>query len=188
MTVFDSLLEAYEEQKHFQEFLESELTPHLAEASTLLVETLNSGNKILTAASHDIEALSAQLAKDFIQSNHFERPSFPAIHIPFIDNPHSEIPTLTLMPTTSAIMQNGDCYLLFASQQNEQSLLEIIQLCKENNNACILICNISNQTLMTAIDESSVCIPIPDSQFCKYHYFIATIILESIEKSLFGTI
>ncbi|MCY4044493.1 MAG: SIS domain-containing protein [Cellvibrionales bacterium] len=185
MTVFDSLLEAYEEQKHFHEFLESELTPHIAEASTLLVETLNSGHKILTTASIDIEAFAAQTSKDLLQCSDFERPSFASMHIPFIENPHAELPTQTLAPATSALMNKGDCVILLASQQSEAALLEVIELCKASKNPYILICNVSNQTLINAASDLSVCIPIPDSRFCKFHYYIISIILETIEKSIF---
>ena len=196
MSIFETIV------NHFNEHIETasksieSLTPHIAEAAFLAAQVLMDNKKILIAGSASTQASCQQLTHNLMGAINIERPSLPIINLEAnfasIDSLHVRASD-NYARQIQALAQEGDCLFIIADNSNEGTLIKTIQAAQQGQLKVIILCGELQKKLQQFIDDNCVLIPInrnqnnhSNLQLASLQFIIVQLLSELIEQQLFA--
>lgn len=190
MSIFEAIV------NHFNEHIDATscsiepVTPHIAEAAHLLAQTLIDDKKILCASSISCAAASHQFCQNLLGHIKFERPSLPAINlgntISLTDNSNIND---AYTKQINALGQQGDLLIVFSSNGDEEQLLNAIESAHSRHMKIITLTAGSSQKVANATPKDQVIIPLVSPtpyQAINLHFILAQMLSELVEQQIFG--
>lgn len=191
MSIFESIVTAFNEHTECTSRCIEEVTPFIAEAAHLAAHTLLAQGKIFCAASGKNQALSQQFCQNLLQHIHYERPSLPAINL---EANSSSLVSLkneahdNYARQLQALANSDDLLVIISTAKNDKSLKKALRCAKENQlQVIILHCGL-NPRFASLITDDMVNLEIPASskfQALSLQFLIIQILSDLIEKQLF---
>ena len=184
----------YEENIKTHIYSKSLLSPQIAEATQLLINSLLRGNKVI-ACGEGRSYINAQcLVANLLNRYELKRPSFPSVLLSL----DSAVGSTFISDNTleklyqhqfNAIAQQGDILVVFAPLGNESNMRKIIthDVNKEIN--VIVLPGNSNDHIQGILTEKDLHISVPsskESRILENHLFIINSICELIDFKLFS--
>ena len=169
------------------------LTPHIAEAVHLLIETLTEDRKILCCTSDHAIAAGSQFCNLLQSSPNFDRPSLPAILLEaknVISLMENSAVDETFARQINAFANTRDLLLVISSSGNEPALLQAVDAAISKNMHIIALTGGDHSGLSDRIPSTEVNIPVTglsSSQTTGIQFILAQMLSELIEQQLFGS-
>ena len=184
----------YEENIKTHIYSKSLLSPQIAEATQLLINSLLRGNKVI-ACGEGRSYINAQcLVANLLNRYELKRPSFPSVLLSL----DSAVGSTFISDNTleklyqhqfNAIAQQGDILVLFAPLGNESNILNIITHAVNKEINVIVLTGNSNDHIQGILTEKDLHISVPsskESRILENHLFIINSICELIDFKLFS--
>ena len=184
----------YEENIKTHIYSKSLLSPQIAEATQLLINSLLRGNKVI-ACGEGRSYINAQcLVANLLNRYELKRPSFPSVLLSL----DSAVGSTFISDNTleklyqhqfNAIAQQGDILVVFAPLGNESNILNIITHAVNKEINVIVLTGNSNDHIQGILTEKDLHISVPsskESQILENHLFIINSICELIDFKLFS--
>ena len=184
----------YEENIKTHIYSKSLLSPQIAEATQLLINSLLRGNKVI-ACGEGRSYINAQcLVANLLNRYELKRPSFPSILLSL----DSAVGSTFISDNTleklyqhqfNAIAQQGDILVVFAPLGNESNILNIITHAVNKEINVIVLTGNSNDHIQGILTEKDLHISVPsskESRILENHLFIINSICELIDFKLFS--
>mgnify|MGYP004699031975 FL=1 len=194
MTMLNKLNALYEENIKTHIYSKSLLSPQIAEATQLLINSLLRGNKVI-ACGEGRSYINAQcLVANLLNRYELKRPSFPSILLSL----DSAVGATFVSDNTleklyqhqfNAIAQQGDILVVFAPLGNESNILNIITHAVNKEINVIVLTGNSNDHIQGILTEKDLHISVPsskESRILENHLFIINSICELIDFKLFS--
>ena len=184
----------YEENIKTHIYSKSLLSPQIAEATQLLINSLLRGNKVI-ACGEGRSYINAQcLVANLLNRYELKRPSFPSVLLSL----DSAVGATFVSDNTleklyqhqfNAIAQQGDILVVFAPLGNESNILNIITHAVNKEINVIVLTGNSNDHIQGILTEKDLHISVPsskESRILENHLFIINSICELIDFKLFS--
>ena len=184
----------YEENIKTHIYSKSLLSPQIAEATQLLINSLLRGNKVI-ACGEGRSYINAQcLVANLLNRYELKRPSFPSVLLSL----DSAVGSTFISDNTleklyqhqcNAIAQQGDILVVFAPLGNESNILNIITHAVNKEINVIVLTGNSNDHIQGILTEKDLHISVPsskESRILENHLFIINSICELIDFKLFS--
>lgn len=184
----------YEENIKTHIYSKSLLSPQIAEATQLLINSLLRGNKVI-ACGEGRSYINAQcLVANLLNRYELKRPSFPSVLLSL----DSAVGSTFISDNTleklyqhqfNAIAQQGDILVVFAPLGNESNILNIITYAVNKEINVIVLTGNSNDHIQGILTEKDLHISVPsskESRILENHLFIINSICELIDFKLFS--
>ena len=184
----------YEENIKTHIYSKSLLSPQIAEATQLLINSLLRGNKVI-ACGEGRSYINAQcLVANLLNRYELKRPSFPSVLLSL----DSAVGSTFISDNTleklyqhqfNAIAQQGDILVVFAPLGNESNILNIITHAVNKEINVIVLTGNSNDHIQGIVTEKDLHISVPsskESRILENHLFIINSICELIDFKLFS--
>ncbi|WP_308665966.1 SIS domain-containing protein [uncultured Aggregatibacter sp.] len=184
----------YEENIKTHIYSKSLLSPQIAEATQLLINSLLRGNKVI-ACGEGRSYINAQcLVANLLNRYELKRPSFPSVLLSL----DSAVGSTFVSDNTlekfyqhqfNAIAQQGDILVVFAPLGNESNILNIITHAVNKEINVIVLTGNSNDHIQGILTEKDLHISVPsskESRILENHLFIINSICELIDFKLFS--
>ena len=184
----------YEENIKTHIYSKSLLSPQIAEATQLLINSLLRGNKVI-ACGEGRSYINAQcLVANLLNRYELKRPSFPSVPLSL----DSAVGSTFISDNTleklyqhqfNAIAQQGDILVVFAPLGNESNILNIITHAVNKEINVIVLTGNSNDHIQGILTEKDLHISVPsskESRILENHLFIINSICELIDFKLFS--
>ena len=184
----------YEENIITHIYSKSLLSPQIAEATQLLINSLLRGNKVI-ACGEGRSYINAQcLVANLLNRYELKRPSFPSVLLSL----DSAVGSTFISDNTleklyqhqfNAIAQQGDILVVFAPLGNESNILNIITHAVNKEINVIVLTGNSNDHIQGILTEKDLHISVPsskESRILENHLFIINSICELIDFKLFS--
>lgn len=184
----------YEENIKTHIYSKSLLSPQIAEATQLLINSLLRGNKVI-ACGEGRSYINAQcLVANLLNRYELKRPSFPSVLLSL----DSAVGSTFISDNTleklyqhqfNAIAQQGDILVVFALLGNESNILNIITHAVNKEINVIVLTGNSNDHIQGILTEKDLHISVPsskESRILENHLFIINSICELIDFKLFS--
>ena len=184
----------YEENIKTHIYSKSLLSPQIAEATQLLINSLLRGNKVI-ACGEGRSYINAQcLVANLLNRYELKRPSFPSVLLSL----DSAVSSTFISDNTleklyqhqfNAIAQQGDILVVFAPLGNESNILNIITHAVNKEINVIVLTGNSNDHIQGILTEKDLHISVPsskESRILENHLFIINSICELIDFKLFS--
>ena len=184
----------YEENIKTHIYSKSLLSPQIAEATQLLINSLLRGNKVI-ACGEGRSYINAQcLVANLLNRYELKRPSFPSVLLSL----DSAVGSTFISDNTleklyqhqfNAIAQQGDILVVFAPLGNESNILNIITHSVNKEINVIVLTGNSNDHIQGILTEKDLHISVPsskESRILENHLFIINSISELIDFKLFS--
>lgn len=194
MTMLNKLNALYEENIKTHIYSKSLLSPQIAEATQLLINSLLRGNKVI-ACGEGRSYINAQcLVANLLNRYELKRPSFPSVLLSL----DSAVGSTFISDKTleklyqhqfNAIAQQGDILVVFAPLGNESNILNIITHAVNKEINVIVLTGNSNDHIQGILTEKDLHISVPsskESRILENHLFIINSICELIDFKLFS--
>ncbi len=194
MTMLNKLNALYEENIKTHIYSKSLLSPQIAEATQLLINSLLRGNKVI-ACGEGRSYINAQcLVANLLNRYELKRPSFPSVLLSL----DSAVGSTFVSDNTlekfyqhqfNAIAQQGDILVVFAPLGNESNILNIITHAVNKEINVIVLTGNSNDHIQGILTEKDLHISVPsskESRILENHLFIINSICELIDFKLFS--
>lgn len=194
MTMLNKLNALYEENIKTHIYSKSLLSPQIAEATQLLINSLLRGNKVI-ACGEGRSYINAQcLVANLLNRYELKRPSFPSVLLSL----DSAVGATFVSDNTleklyqhqfNAIAQQGDILVVFAPLGNESNILNIITHAVNKEINVIVLTGNSNDHIQGILTEKDLHISVPsskESRILENHLFIINSICELIDFKLFS--
>ncbi len=194
MTMLNKLNALYEENIKTHIYSKSLLSPQIAEATQLLINSLLRGNKVI-ACGEGRSYINAQcLVANLLNRYELKRPSFPSVLLSL----DSAVGSTFISDNTleklyqhqfNAIAQQGDILVVFAPLGNESNILNIITHAVNKEINVIVLTGNSNDHIQGILTEKDLHISVPsskESRILENHLFIINSICELIDFKLFS--
>ena len=170
----------YEENIKTHIYSKSLLSPQIAEATQLLINSLLRGNKVI-ACGEGRSYINAQcLVANLLNRYELKRPSFPSVLLSL----DSAVGSTFISDNTleklyqhqfNAIAQQGDILVVFAPLGNESNILNIITHAVNKEINVIVLTGNSNDHIQGILTEKDLHISVPsskESRILENHLFI----------------
>ena len=184
----------YEENIKTHIYSKSLLSPQIAEATQLLINSLLRGNKVI-ACGEGRSYINAQcLVANLLNRYELKRPSFPSVLLSL----DSAVGSTFISDNTleklyqhqfNAIAQQGDILVVFSPLGNESNILNIITHAVNKEINVIVLTGNSNDHIQGILTEKDLHISVPsskESRILENHLFIINSICELIDFKLFS--
>ena len=194
ITMLNKLNALYEENIKTHIYSKSLLSPQIAEATQLLINSLLRGNKVI-ACGEGRSYINAQcLVANLLNRYELKRPSFPSVLLSL----DSAVGSTFISDNTleklyqhqfNAIAQQGDILVVFAPLGNESNILNIITHAVNKEINVIVLTGNSNDHIQGILTEKDLHISVPsskESRILENHLFIINSICELIDFKLFS--
>jgi len=172
-----------------------QLLPHIVNASTMLVECLLNGNKLLICGNGPSAALAQLFTNNLINRFERERPSLPAITL------GCDLTNVTSIAYESsfneifakeirALGNKGDVLVILSSSGNPSNLLQAIQAAHERDMRVVTLSgrNGGNLSSLLGNDDKELLVPIDSrSRIHEIHLLILFCLCDLIDEQLFGS-
>ena len=172
-----------------------QLLPHIVNASTVLVECLLNGNKLLICGNGPSAALAQLFTNNLINRFERERPSLPAITL------GCDLTNVTSIAYESsfneifakeirALGNKGDVLVILSSSGNPSNLLQAIQAAHERDMRVVTLSgrNGGNLSSLLGNDDKELLVPIDSrSRIHEIHLLILFCLCDLIDEQLFGS-
>ena len=184
----------YEENIKTHIYSKSLLSPQIAEATQLLINSLLRGNKVI-ACGEGRSYINAQcLVANLLNRYELKRPSFPSILLSLDSAVGSTFVSDNTLEKLyqhqfNAIAQQGDILVVFAPLGNESNILNIITHAVNKEINVIVLTGNSNDHIQGILTEKDLHISVPsskESRILENHLFIINSICELIDFKLFS--
>ena len=194
MTMLNKLNALYEENIKTHIYSKSLLSPQIAEATQLLINSLLRGNKVI-ACGEGRSYINAQcLVANLLNRYELKRPSFPSVLLSLDSAVGSTFVSDNTLEKLyqhqfNAIAQQGDILVVFAPLGNESNILNIITHAVNKEINVIVLTGNSNDHIQGILTEKDLHISIPsskESRILENHLFIINSICELIDFKLFS--
>lgn len=180
MSVFDDISNILAKRQQQVAFMADEMTPYLAEAAELLIDTLLNGGKIITLGSTDCELLAEWFSRSLVHPAGFDRPSLASIHLPYKHNTFSG--TSCWEQQLSIHAQPADTLMIMAGVNNPEEIKKLIR--DAGNLDCQVVGLIADRSLSSIFSSQHTLIPHADPSGQLPFDLLANLI-SLIEKRLF---
>lgn len=194
MTMLNKLNALYEENIKTHIYSKSLLSPQIAEATQLLINSLLRGNKVI-ACGEGRSYINAQcLVANLLNRYELKRPSFPSVLLSLDSAVGSTFVSDNTLEKLyqhqfNAIAQQGDILVVFALLGNESNILNIITHAVNKEINVIVLTGNSNDHIQGILTEKDLHISVPSSKenrILENHLFIINSICELIDFKLFS--
>ena len=194
MTMLNKLNALYEENIKTHIYSKSLLSPQIAEATQLLINSLLRGNKVI-ACGEGRSYINAQcLVANLLNRYELKRPSFPSVLLSLDSAVGSTIVSDNTLEKLyqhqfNAIAQQGDILVVFALLGNESNILNITTHAVNKEINVIVLTGNSNDHIQGILTEKDLHISVPsskESRILENHLFIINSICELIDFKLFS--
>jgi uncharacterized protein HI_1657 len=194
MTMLNKLNALYEENIKTHIYSKSLLSPQIAEATQLLINSLLRGNKVI-ACGEGRSYINAQcLVANLLNRYELKRPSFPSVLLSLDSAVGSTFVSDNTLEKLyqhqfNAIAQQGDILVVFAPLGNESNILNIITHAVNKEINVIVLTGNSNDHIQGILTEKDLHISVPsskESRILENHLFIINSICELIDFKLFS--
>lgn len=194
MTMLNKLNALYEENIKTHIYSKSLLSPQIAEATQLLINSLLRGNKVI-ACGEGRSYINAQcLVANLLNRYELKRPSFPSVLLSLDSAVGSTFVSDNTLEKLyqhqfNAIAQQGDILVVFAPLGNESNILNIITHAMNKEINVIVLTGNSNDHIQGILTEKDLHISVPsskESRILENHLFIINSICELIDFKLFS--
>lgn len=194
MTMLNKLNALYEENIKTHIYSKSLLSPQIAEATQLLINSLLRGNKVI-ACGEGRSYINAQcLVANLLNRYELKRPSFPSVLLSLDSAVSSTFVSDNTLEKLyqhqfNAIAQQGDILVVFAPLGNESNILNIITHAVNKEINVIVLTGNSNDHIQGILTEKDLHISVPsskESRILENHLFIINSICELIDFKLFS--
>lgn len=194
MTMLNKLNALYEENIKTHIYSKSLLSPQIAEATQLLINSLLRGNKVI-ACGEGRSYINAQcLVANLLNRYELKRPSFPSVLLSLDSAVSSTFVSENTLEKLyqhqfNAIAQQGDILVVFALLGNENNILNIITHAVNKEINVIVLTGNSNDHIQGILTEKDLHISVPsskESRILENHLFIINSICELIDFKLFS--
>ena len=194
MTMLNKLNALYEENIKTHIYSKSLLSPQIAEATQLLINSLLRGNKVI-ACGEGRSYINAQcLVANLLNRYELKRPSFPSVLLSLDSAVGSTFVSDNTLEKLyqhqfTAIAQQGDILVVFALLGNESNILNIITHAVNKEINVIVLTGNSNDHIQGILTEKDLHISVPsskESRILENHLFIINSICELIDFKLFS--
>ena len=184
----------YEENIKTHIYSKSLLSPQIAEATQLLINSLLRGNKVI-ACGEGRSYINAQcLVANLLNRYELKRPSFPSVLLSLDSAVGSTFVSDNILEKLyqhqfNAIAQQGDILVVFAPLGNESNILNIITHAVNKEINVIVLTGNSNDHIQGILTEKDLHISVPsskESRILENHFFIINSICELIDFKLFS--
>jgi uncharacterized protein HI_1657 len=184
----------YEENIKTHIYSKSLLSPQIAEATQLLINSLLRGNKVI-ACGEGRSYINAQcLVANLLNRYELKRPSFPSVLLSLDSAVGSTFVSDNILEKLyqhqfNAIAQQGDILVVFAPLGNESNILNIITHAVNKEINVIVLTGNSNDHIQGILTEKDLHISVPsskESRILENHLFIINSICELIDFKLFS--
>ena len=184
----------YEENIKMHIYSKSLLSPQIAEATQLLINSLLRGNKVI-ACGEGRSYINAQcLVANLLNRYELKRPSFPSVLLSLDSAVGSTFVSDNTLEKLyqhqfNAIAQQGDILVVFALLGNESNILNIITHAVNKEINVIVLTGNSNDHIQGILTEKDLHISVPsskESRILENHLFIINSICELIDFKLFS--
>ena len=184
----------YEENIKTHIYSKSLLSPQIAEATQLLINSLLRGNKVI-ACGEGRSYINAQcLVANLLNRYVLKRPSFPSVLLSLDSAVGSTFVSDNTLEKLyqhqfNAIAQQGDILVVFALLGNESNILNIITHAVNKEINVIVLTGNSNDHIQGILTEKDLHISVPsskESRILENHLFIINSICELIDFKLFS--
>ena len=184
----------YEENIKTHIYSKSLLSPQIAEATQLLINSLLRGNKVI-ACGEGRSYINAQcLVANLLNRYELKRPSFPSVLLSLDSAVSSTFVSENTLEKLyqhqfNAIAQQGDILVVFALLGNENNILNIITHAVNKEINVIVLTGNSNDHIQGILTEKDLHISVPsskESRILENHLFIINSICELIDFKLFS--
>ncbi len=194
MTMLNKLNALYEENIKTHIYSKSLLSPQIAEATQLLINSLLRGNKVI-ACGEGRSYINAQcLVANLLNRYELKRPSFPSVLLSLDSAVGSTFVSDNTLEKLyqhqfNAIAQQGDILVVFSPLGNESNILNIITHAMNKEINVIVLTGNSNDHIQGILTEKDLHISVPsskESRILENHLFIINSICELIDFKLFS--
>ena len=194
MTMLNKLNALYEENIKTHIYSKSLLSPQIAEATQLLINSLLRGNKVI-ACGEGRSYINAQcLVANLLNRYELKRPSFPSVLLSLDSAVGSTFVSDNTLEKLyqhqfNAIAQQGDILVVFSPLGNESNILNIITHAVNKEINVIVLTGNSNDHIQGILTEKDLHISVPSSKeirILENHLFIINSICELIDFKLFS--
>ncbi len=194
MTMLNKLNALYEENIKTHIYSKSLLSPQIAEATQLLINSLLRGNKVI-ACGEGRSYINAQcLVANLLNRYELKRPSFPSVLLSLDSAVGSTFVSDNTLEKLyqhqfNAIAQQGDILVVFSPLGNESNILNIITHAVNKEINVIVLTGNSNDHIHGILTEKDLHISVPsskESRILENHLFIINSICELIDFKLFS--
>ena len=194
MIMLNKLNALYEENIKTHIYSKSLLSPQIAEATQLLINSLLRGNKVI-ACGEGRSYINAQcLVANLLNRYELKRPSFPSVLLSLDSAVGSTFVSDNTLEKLyqhqfNAIAQQGDILVVFAPLGNESNILNIITHAVNKEINVIVLTGNSNDHIQGILTEKDLHISVPsskESRILENHLFIINSICELIDFKLFS--
>jgi phosphoheptose isomerase len=194
MTMLNKLNALYEENIKTHIYSKSLLSPQIAEATQLLINSLLRGNKVI-ACGEGRSYINAQcLVANLLNRYELKRPSFPSVLLSLDSAVGSTFVSDNTLEKLyqhqfNAIAQQGDILVVFSPLGNESNILNIITHAVNKEINVIVLTGNSNDHIQGILTEKDLHISVPsskESRILENHLFIINSICELIDFKLFS--
>ena len=184
----------YEENIKTHIYSKSLLSPQIAEATQLLINSLLRGNKVI-ACGEGRSYINAQcLVANLLNRYELKRPSFPSVLLSLDSAVGSTFVSDNTLEKLyqhqfNAIAQQGDILVVFSPLGNESNILNIITHAMNKEINVIVLTGNSNDHIQGILTEKDLHISVPsskESRILENHLFIINSICELIDFKLFS--
>lgn len=184
----------YEENIKTHIYSKSLLSPQIAEATQLLINSLLRGNKVI-ACGEGRSYINAQcFVANLLNRYELKRPSFPSVLLSLDSAVGSTFVSDNTLEKLyqhqfNAIAQQGDILVVFAPLGNESNILNIITHAVNKEINVIVLTGNSNDHIQGILTEKDLHISVPsskESRILENHLFIINSICELIDFKLFS--
>ena len=195
MSIFEAIV------NHFNEHIDATsrsietLTPYIAEAANLLGQTLIADKKIICVAAPNSFAAGQQFCQNMLGNIAMERPALPAI---FLENSNTASASIANGNSSSvhasqlaAIGQPGDALLIFSFTGEESALLNTIDAAIGRGMKVISIASGEASAIAQRTPNNHVHVPMTGfsaAQSIHLHFLLAQMLSDLVEQQLFGSL
>ena len=191
--MLEKIKDLYNEHIQIQVSASKTLPEHIAQATTMMVQCLLSGNKIIVCGQGRSYANAQCLVANLLNRYELERPSFPSVLLGIdgvvgsaliLDNHINSL----FQHQFNAIAQHGDILIVLSPFGDEESVLNVIQCAFNKEINVIALTGENNTHLQGLLTENDLEINIQankESRILESHLFIINTLCELIGYTLF---
>ena len=191
MSIFEAIVNYFNEHIDNVSGSIETLTPYLAEAANLMSHTLIQNQKILTVSSPICFSAGHQFNTNLLSHTQLLRPALPSIFLNHanIANAACQSPETLFSQQVSALGHKGDLLFLLSSSGNEQALLNCIDSALQRQMNIISINTGEAQEIALNTPKDQVHIKLSSHtpmQASNIQFLVSQLLSDLVEQQLFG--
>ena len=194
MTANDKIKRVYTDLIQYLINASEKSNESIAEASSVIVNSLLSGHKVLTCANTNAESVALRFASLLVNKYEIERPCLPAIHL---SNhlQHSALAgsvnadTQVYARQIQSFAEQQDVLVVFSLNNNEPRLIAAVKAALDKKLAVVVFTSGDGGEINALLTEPNVDIRLPTtkpSRVIETQFFVAHLLAELIDDAIFS--